>query len=89
MAAFGALVSVMHIIDQIQTHPCPPISIDQIQVECLTKVITSLQKFLESYSPHSGYTKEEDVWESRIAETAYDAEDVIESYIFCKISFSL
>ncbi|XP_047963569.1 putative late blight resistance protein homolog R1B-16 isoform X2 [Salvia hispanica] len=85
MAAFGALVSVMHIIDQIQTHPCPPISIDQIQVECLTKVITSLQKFLESYSPHSGYTKEEDVWESRIAETAYDAEDVIESYIVDQI----
>ncbi|XP_042049773.1 putative late blight resistance protein homolog R1B-12 [Salvia splendens] len=81
MAAYGALVSVMHIIDQIQTLPSSPISIDQNQVESLTLVITSLQKFLESYSPRGGYTEEEDVWESRIAEYAYLAEDVIESYI--------
>ncbi|XP_047974879.1 putative late blight resistance protein homolog R1B-17 [Salvia hispanica] len=85
MAAYGALVSVMHIIGQIQTLPSAPISILPKQVESLTLVITSLQKFLESYSPHRGYTEQEDVWESRIAEAAYEAEDVIESYIVDQI----
>ena len=85
MAAYGALVSVMQIIDQLQTHPHPPISIHQKHLESLTQLITSLQKFLESYSPHRGYTEEEDVWESRIAEAAYHAEDVIESYIVDQI----
>ncbi|XP_047959703.1 late blight resistance protein R1-A-like isoform X2 [Salvia hispanica] len=75
----------MHIIDQIQTHPNPPISIHQKQVESLTQAVTSLQHFLESYSPHVGYTEEEDIWESRIAEAAYAAEDVIESYIVDQI----
>ncbi|KAL1530975.1 late blight resistance protein R1-A-like isoform X2 [Salvia divinorum] len=37
------------------------------------------------YSPRGGYTDEEDFWESRIAEAAYDAEDVIESYIVDRI----
>ncbi|XP_042047779.1 uncharacterized protein LOC121793808 [Salvia splendens] len=85
MAAYGALVSLMYIIDQIQTHPRPPISIDQNQVESLTQLISSLQKFLDSYSPHRGYTEEEDEWESRIAEAAYHAEDVIQSYIVDQI----
>lgn len=84
MAAYGALVSVMQIIGQIQTHPNPPISLDQKQVESLTELITFLQDFLEGYSPNVGYTKEEDFWESRIVEVAYDAEDVIESHIVVK-----
>ncbi|XP_042048575.1 putative late blight resistance protein homolog R1C-3 [Salvia splendens] len=85
MAAYGALVSLMYIIDQIQTHPRPPISIDQNQVESLTQLISSLQKFLEIYYPQRGYTEEEDEWESCIAEAAYHAEDVIESYIVDQI----
>ncbi|KAG8372158.1 hypothetical protein BUALT_Bualt12G0037400 [Buddleja alternifolia] len=32
MAAYAALVSVMHTIDQIQLHPSPPISLDQKQL---------------------------------------------------------
>ncbi|XP_047961733.1 putative late blight resistance protein homolog R1B-16 [Salvia hispanica] len=85
MAAYGALISVMNIIDQLQTHPNPPISIHQKQLESLIQAVTSLQHFLESYSPHGGYTEHEDYWESRIAEAAYDAEDVIESYIVDQI----
>ncbi|KAL1530986.1 putative late blight resistance protein R1B-12 [Salvia divinorum] len=85
MAAYGALVSVMHIVDQVQTHPFPPISIHQKQAESLTEAVSSLQHFLEGYSPRGGYTDEEDFWESRIAEAAYDAEDVIESYIVDRI----
>ncbi|XP_047983813.1 putative late blight resistance protein homolog R1A-3 isoform X3 [Salvia hispanica] len=41
--------------------------------------------FLEGYSSRGGYTQEEDLWESRIAEAAYAAEDVIESYIVDQI----
>ncbi|XP_042048184.1 putative late blight resistance protein homolog R1B-16 isoform X2 [Salvia splendens] len=85
MAAYGALISVMNIIDQLQTHPNPPISIHQKQVESLTQAVTSLQHFLQSYSPHGGYTEDEDYWESRIAKAAYGAEDVIESYIVHQI----
>ncbi|XP_042031113.1 uncharacterized protein LOC121777823 [Salvia splendens] len=85
MAAYGALVSVVNIIDQLQNHPHPPICIHQKQIESLTQAVTSLQHVLESYSPQGGYTKDEDYWESRIAEAAYDAEDVIESYIVDQI----
>ena len=90
MAAYGALVSLMNIIDQLQTHPHPPISIDQQQLESLTHAITSLQQFLQGYAPHRGYT-EEVVWESRIAEAAYHAEDVMIKSLFdlemmCKTS---
>ncbi|XP_042036313.1 putative late blight resistance protein homolog R1A-10 isoform X1 [Salvia splendens] len=85
MAAYGALVSVMQIIDQIHSHPHPPIPLHQRQVESLTATIHSLQDFLEGYSSRGGYTQEEDLWESRIAEAAYAAEDVIESYIVDQI----
>ncbi|XP_042009736.1 uncharacterized protein LOC121758396 isoform X2 [Salvia splendens] len=85
MAAYGALVSLVQIIVQIQSHPQPPISLDQKQIEYLTQLITFLQNFLEGYSSNAGYTEEEDFWERRIAEAAYDAEDVIESYIVDQI----
>ncbi|XP_047959699.1 late blight resistance protein R1-A-like [Salvia hispanica] len=77
----------MNIIDQLQTHPNPPISIHQKQLESLIQAVTSLQHFLESYSPHGGYTEHEDYWESRIAEAAYDAEDVIETYIVDQVRY--
>ena len=85
MAAYGALVSVKFIIDQIRSHPHPPISLHQKQVESLIELVTFLQDFLEGYSSHVGCTEEEDYWESRIAEAAYHAEDVIESYIVDQI----
>ncbi|KAG8372160.1 hypothetical protein BUALT_Bualt12G0037600 [Buddleja alternifolia] len=76
MAAYAALVSVMHTIDQIQLHPSPPISLDQKQVESLTENITFLQDFLEFY-PHD--------LESRISDAAHSAEDLIESAIVDRI----
>lgn len=85
MAAYAALVSVMQIIDQIESHPRPPISLHKNQVESLTQSITLLQEFLEHYSSHGGYTEEEDIWEIRIAKAAYSAEDVIESHIVDQI----
>ncbi|XP_047962446.1 putative late blight resistance protein homolog R1A-10 [Salvia hispanica] len=85
MAAYAALVSVMQIINQIESHPRPPISLHRNQIESLTQSITLLQEFLEHYSSHGGYTEEEDIWEIRIAKAAYSAEDVIESHIVDQI----
>lgn len=85
MAAYAALVSLMHTVEQIEHHPWPPISLDEEQVESLTQTITFLQEFLEAYS-HAGYSREgADSLESRIAEAAYAAEDMIESHIVDRI----
>ncbi|XP_047957000.1 putative late blight resistance protein homolog R1B-16 [Salvia hispanica] len=85
MAAYGALVSVMQIIDSLQNHPNPPISIDPEQVESLTQVIKFFQDFLEGYPVHHDHPEDQDIWESRIAESAYYTGDVIESYIVDQI----
>ncbi|KAL1538104.1 putative late blight resistance protein R1A-3 isoform X2 [Salvia divinorum] len=85
MAAYAALLSVMNIIDNLQLHPRPPISLPPTQVESLTKNIKFPQEFLEGYNPHLGYTTEADPLESRIAAAAYAAEDVIESHIVDRI----
>lgn len=78
MAAYAALVSVMHIIEQIQTHPHPPISLHQNQAQSLTQNITFLQDFLQVYS-HGQISNGS--LESRIADATYAAEDIIESHI--------
>ncbi|GFQ02742.1 putative late blight resistance protein homolog r1a-6 [Phtheirospermum japonicum] len=79
MAAYAALVSVMHIIETIQNHPRPPISFDKEQLQSLTQNITFLQQFLETHSI------DDDGFEGRIADAAYAAEDVIESHIVDQI----
>ncbi|KAL8458316.1 hypothetical protein ACS0TY_035987 [Phlomoides rotata] len=85
MAAYAALVSVMHIIDHIEHHPRPPISLDKLQVESLTEKIAFLQEFLEGYKSHVVYSSEADALEMRIADAAYAAEDAIESHIMDQI----
>ncbi|KAL8458629.1 hypothetical protein ACS0TY_036229 [Phlomoides rotata] len=85
MAAYAALVSVMHIIDQIEHHPRPPISLHKLQVESLTEKIAFLQEFLEGYKSHVVYSSEADALEMRIADAAYAAEDAIESHIMDQI----
>ncbi|KAG8380180.1 hypothetical protein BUALT_Bualt07G0166700 [Buddleja alternifolia] len=83
MAAYAALVSVLHIIEQIQLHPSPPISLDQKQVQSLTETLTFLQDFLEVH-PHDGSQEAYDL-EGRIRDAARAAEDVIESHIVDRI----
>ncbi|KAL7139690.1 hypothetical protein ABFS83_09G070400 [Erythranthe nasuta] len=91
MAAYAALLSLKHIIEQIQLHPRPPISIHQNQVNSLTKSLNFLQDFLEGYScsrggSSSSSSKEAvDVLESRIAEAAHAAEDLIETRVVDQI----
>ncbi|KAL8456917.1 hypothetical protein ACS0TY_034951 [Phlomoides rotata] len=73
------------IIDQIEHHPRPPISLDKLQVESLTEKIAFLQEFLEGYKFHVVYNSEPDALEMRIADAAYAAEDAIESHIMDQI----
>ncbi|GER48490.1 disease resistance protein [Striga asiatica] len=85
MAAYAALVSLNHIINQLQHHPNTPISLEKNQTESLTEKITFLQEFLESYSINSGNEEYEHDLLSRIADAAYEAEDIIESNIVIQI----
>ncbi|XP_057802938.1 putative late blight resistance protein homolog R1A-10 [Salvia miltiorrhiza] len=86
MAAYAALVSLMHIIDDLESHHSPPISLDKQQVQSLTENVTFLQEFLEAYN--SPVSDEADPLEMRIADAAYAAEDAIESHIVAKIQQS-
>ncbi|XP_047950126.1 uncharacterized protein LOC125195892 isoform X2 [Salvia hispanica] len=85
MAAYGALVSLMHIINTLEKHPSPPISIDETQVQSLTQNITFLQDFLDGYISPFAESHEADPLERRIADAVYAAEDVIESHIVDQI----
>ncbi|KAL7099485.1 hypothetical protein ACP275_09G087000 [Erythranthe tilingii] len=87
MAAYAALLSLKYIIEQIQLHPRPPISLDQNQVDSLTDSLNFLQDFLEVYSCGGGSSSREaaDVLESRIADAAHAAEDIIETRIVDQI----
>ncbi|EYU21848.1 hypothetical protein MIMGU_mgv1a023991mg [Erythranthe guttata] len=86
MAAYAALLSLRHIIEQIQHHPRPPISLDQNQVQSLTDNLNFLQKFLEHGYPCVGSSREAiDVFESRIADAAHAAEDIIETWVVDQI----
>ncbi|XP_057775843.1 putative late blight resistance protein homolog R1C-3 [Salvia miltiorrhiza] len=85
MAAYGALVSLMHIIDRLEKHPSPPISIHKQQVESLTQNVTFLQDFLDAYISPVVDDHEADPLERRIADAVYAAEDVIESQIVLQI----
>ncbi|XP_047957586.1 putative late blight resistance protein homolog R1A-3 [Salvia hispanica] len=85
MAAYAALVSLMQILDQIEHHPSPPISMDKKQVESLTEIVMFLQEFLEGYKSPYADGDEADPLEMRIADAVYAAEDVIESHIVDRI----
>ncbi|GER44739.1 disease resistance protein [Striga asiatica] len=82
MAAYAALLSLKHTIEQIQLHPCPPISLPEPQIEPLIEKVTFLLHFLESYSVDT------DALESRMANAACEAEDLVELHIVEKIETS-
>ncbi|XP_047960682.1 uncharacterized protein LOC125205663 isoform X2 [Salvia hispanica] len=88
MAAYASLISLMKVIDDIETHPSPPIFLDKQQVESLTEKLVFLQEFLESYNSPYAYSDEADPLEMRIVDAAQAAEDVIESYIIDTIHLS-
>lgn len=81
MAAYAALVSLMHIIDEIRHHHSPPIFLDQHQLQSLTQILSFLCEFLERYDSPAAESDEADPLEMRIVDAACAAEDVIESRI--------
>ncbi|KAL6529633.1 hypothetical protein OROGR_015256 [Orobanche gracilis] len=85
MAAYAALVSLMHVIHDIKHHPNPPIYLHEQQSESLTQITASLQEFLESHTSSVSENDEADPLERRIADAAYEAEDIIESHIVSQI----
>ena len=85
MAAYASLVSLMQILDQIENHPSPPISMDRKQVETLTEIVVFLQEFLEGYKSPFADGDEADPLEIRISDAVFAAEDVIESHIVDQI----
>ncbi|EYU19026.1 hypothetical protein MIMGU_mgv1a020094mg [Erythranthe guttata] len=86
MAAYAALLSLKYIIQQIQLHPRPPISLHQNQADSLTDNLNFLQDFLEGYSYGSSISREAvDVLESRIKNAALAAEDLIETRVVDQI----
>ncbi|XP_057779438.1 putative late blight resistance protein homolog R1B-16 [Salvia miltiorrhiza] len=88
MAAYAALVSLLHIIHDIQRHHSPPISLNKQQLQSLTQNLTFLLEFLEGYKSPVSDGDEADPLEMRIADAAYAAEDAIESHIVGKIQLS-
>ncbi|KAI3463702.1 hypothetical protein Pfo_020365 [Paulownia fortunei] len=84
MAAYAALVSLTHILDQIQ-HPPPTHQIIVVneQIESLREKVSFLIDFLENYS--SRRSKDIEDLETRIADAAYTAEDIIESNVMNQI----
>ena len=88
MAAYAYVISLMKVIDDIETHPSPPIFLDKQQVESLTEKLVFLQEFLESYKSPYAYSDEADPLEMRIVDAAQAAKDVIESYIIDTIHLS-
>ncbi|KAL0319415.1 UNVERIFIED_CONTAM: putative late blight resistance proteinR1C-3 [Sesamum angustifolium] len=83
-AAYAALVSLVHTIEQIQHHPRPPVLLDENQVQSLQEKVAFLQDFLEDYS-HRLSQEHGDGLMVRIADAAHAAEDVIESRIVDQI----
>lgn len=89
MAAYAALVSLMHTILQIQHHPSPPISLDKQQAQSLTQNVSFFHEFLERYNSNvASYNAEADPLEIRIADAVHAAEDVIESYLVDNIQLA-
>ncbi|KAL8464235.1 hypothetical protein ACS0TY_033951 [Phlomoides rotata] len=80
MAAYAAVLSLFHTLNNIKIHPRPPISLDPEQLQSLSQNLTFFQDFLERHPTQEHYDLE-----SRIAAAAYTAEDVIENQIVDQI----
>ncbi|XP_057803151.1 putative late blight resistance protein homolog R1B-23 [Salvia miltiorrhiza] len=80
-AAYAALASLSNMIDRLQRHPFPPISLDEKQVQSLTDNATFLEEFLQCYNSPFGQIDGADPLQIRIADAARATEAAIESYI--------
>ncbi|KAL0440948.1 UNVERIFIED_CONTAM: putative late blight resistance proteinR1B-16 [Sesamum radiatum] len=82
-AAYAALGSLMHVLDQIQQPACRWIQLEREKIEILYKEVSFLQDFLEGYS--QSRDKEIEVLVRQIAVIADEAEDIIECHVVDQI----
>lgn len=75
---YADLVSLAHIIEQIQNHPCPSVNLDEEHAKSLCENISFLQDFLENYPLQCHL-------ESHIVDLAHSPEDIIEYHIVDQI----
>ncbi|KAL0441373.1 UNVERIFIED_CONTAM: putative late blight resistance proteinR1A-10 [Sesamum radiatum] len=85
LESFTVSVNLLLLLEQIQHHPRPPVSLDKAQVQSLQENAAVLQDFLELYSHRLRQEYEEDGLMFRIADAAHAAEDVIENHIVDQI----
>ncbi|KAK6153943.1 hypothetical protein DH2020_013582 [Rehmannia glutinosa] len=76
--AYAALVSLTQLLDQIMHYNNIPLSEEQ-ELQSLQEKLTFLQAFLENYSHNNG--KPVEFLEAQIRDTAYQAQDIVESHI--------
>ncbi|KAG8362589.1 hypothetical protein BUALT_BualtUnG0060200 [Buddleja alternifolia] len=82
-AAYASVVSLMHVLDQIQHPARRHLHLNTRQIETLHEKVPFLQEFLELHSP-TKLKKVEDLVK-QIADVAIEAEDVIESIVVDRI----
>ncbi|XP_073143974.1 putative late blight resistance protein homolog R1B-16 [Henckelia pumila] len=82
MAAYGAVVSLTRILQQIKD-PHSPVRHEKQQIQSLQEKVSFLLDFLENYSVCTDKVVKD--LEIKIRDAAYRAEDIIESYISTSI----
>ncbi|KAL0362485.1 UNVERIFIED_CONTAM: putative late blight resistance proteinR1B-14 [Sesamum calycinum] len=89
LAAYASLLSLAHVLDQIQ-HPVyrRRLCLDTEQLRGLQEKVHHLQDFLEDYSQRRISQEVEDLVR-QIPVVAYEAEDVIDSYVVYELGTSL
>ncbi|KAK4437236.1 putative late blight resistance proteinR1C-3 [Sesamum alatum] len=78
-AAYAALGSLMHVLDQIQQYACRWLHINRGKIEILYQQVSFLQAFLERYSQSK--SKEIEDLARQIAVVADEAQDIIECHV--------
>ncbi|KAG8379662.1 hypothetical protein BUALT_Bualt07G0112400 [Buddleja alternifolia] len=77
-AAYAAVVSLIHVLENVQNPSMDWILLDREQVQALHEKVCSLQDFLEDFY-NTRSKLEIKGFESQIAEASHEAEDIIES----------
>ncbi|KAG8379655.1 hypothetical protein BUALT_Bualt07G0111700 [Buddleja alternifolia] len=84
-AAYAAVVSLIHVVENIQNPSMHWILLDRKQIEALHEKVCSLQDLLEDFY-NTRSKLDVDGLESQIADASNEAEDIIESYVVEQIA---
>ncbi|KAG8388496.1 hypothetical protein BUALT_Bualt02G0131700 [Buddleja alternifolia] len=84
-AAYAAVVSLIHVVENIQNPSMHWILVDRKQIQALHEKVCSLQDFLEDSYNTRRSKLEINGLVSQIADASHEAEDIIESYVVDQI----